>query len=102
MFGEFGFNSTPLAPPGTKVLIYIKPSNRRIFGTHAIDGWYIGTSLSHYICYFCYVPETGVVRHADTVEFFPQKNPFLIVNTNNHLQQAASDILNLLKEPQTL
>ena len=67
MFGNFDFTSTPLAPPRTKVLIHAKPSIRRTFGSHAIDGWYIGSSLDHYRCYFCYVPEIGYIRHADTV-----------------------------------
>ena len=38
MFGKIDFNSTPLAPPGTKYLIHVKPNNMRTFGTHAIDG----------------------------------------------------------------
>ena len=77
MFGEFDFNSTPLAPPIIKVLIHMIPSNKRTFGTHAIDGWYIEPNISHYRFYFCYVPETGSVRHAGSIDFFPQKKSFL-------------------------
>ena len=71
IFGEFDFSSNPLASPGTKALIRIKPSNRHTFCTHAIDGRYIGPSLSHTRCCCCYVPKTGTVRHVDTFDFFP-------------------------------
>ena len=68
--GNFDFNATPLAPPGTKVLIHGEASNRPSFSTHAVDGWYIGPSPNHYLCYHCYIPSTASTRHANTVEFF--------------------------------
>ena len=40
--GNFDFNATPLAPPGTKVLVHEAASNRPSFSTHAVDNWYIG------------------------------------------------------------
>ena len=73
MFGDLDFNSTPLASPGTKVLVRVKPSNRQTFGTHVIEGWYIGPSMNHYRYYCYYVPETGAVRNFGTTELFPQK-----------------------------
>ena len=33
--GQFDFNATPLAPPGTKVIVY--RSKRKTFGTHGLD-----------------------------------------------------------------
>ena len=30
LFGEFNINATPLAPPGTKVLVHNKATNRQI------------------------------------------------------------------------
>ena len=56
--GSFDFNATPLAPPGTKVLVHKAASNRPSFSIHAVDGWYIGPSPKHYRCYHCYIPTT--------------------------------------------
>ena len=37
--GAFDFNRTPLAPPGTKVLIFETPTQRRTWAPHGVDGW---------------------------------------------------------------
>ena len=49
--GAFDYNRTPLAPPGTRVLIHEKPSVRRTWSPHAVDGWYLGPAPRHYRCY---------------------------------------------------
>ena len=67
-------------------MIRTEPSNRRTFGAHAIDGWYIGPSLNHYKCYCCHVPDTGAIIHTGIVEFFPYLIPFPTVDTNTYLQ----------------
>ena len=41
IFSNFDFNTAPFAPTGTKLLVHLKPVNRRSFGAHRIDGWYI-------------------------------------------------------------
>ena len=43
--GTFDQNRTPLAPPGIRVMVHQKPSNRLSWGAHAIDGWYIEPAL---------------------------------------------------------
>ena len=45
IYGTFNFNRTPLAPPGTKVLIHTKPSVRETWAPHGIDGWYLGPAM---------------------------------------------------------
>eukprot|EP00978_Attheya_sp_CCMP212_P005327 scaffold11894_cov53-Attheya_sp.AAC.5 len=46
--GAFDFNRTPLAPPGTKVLIHEKPDVLASWAAYAVDGWYVGPALLHY------------------------------------------------------
>jgi hypothetical protein len=46
--GAFDFNRTHLAPPGTKVFIYEKPSTRGTWAPHAVEGWYIGPAQQQY------------------------------------------------------
>ena len=45
--GAFNYDSTPLGPPGTKVLVHQKPSVRETWAPHALDGWYLGPALNH-------------------------------------------------------
>ena len=71
LFGVFDFNKTPMAPPGTKVLVHSKPSKRASWDTHGIEGWYVGPSMQHYRCVKCYMPETLALRDSDTVAFSP-------------------------------
>jgi hypothetical protein len=47
LFGQFDFNKTPMAPPGTRVLVHEKPDKRGTWAPHGIDGWYVGPALEH-------------------------------------------------------
>ena len=69
--GQFNYNRTPLAPPGTRVIVHNAPSVRKTWDTHGVDGWYIDGSTKHYRCHKCYIPKTRAERIARTVEFFP-------------------------------
>ena len=42
IFGEFDYNLTPFAPPGTIVVTHNKPKYRISWETHGEAGWYIG------------------------------------------------------------
>jgi hypothetical protein len=46
--GAFDFNRTPLAPPGTKVIIHEKPATRGTWAPRAVEGWYLGPAQRHY------------------------------------------------------
>ena len=95
--GNFNFNTTALAPPGTKVAIHLKSQQRPSWGYHAEMGFYIGPALEHYRCFKCYVPATGAVRITNTVKFFPHKEPFPLTTIKDQFLQALHDIIFLLK-----
>ncbi len=59
MEGSFSFDATPMAPPGTKVLVHLKPSRQKFWSFHAANGWYIGLSLKHYPCICTIMADTG-------------------------------------------
>ena len=99
IYGEFNFRATPLAPPGTKVVAHISPDKRGTWELNGEMGWYVGPSLQHYRCVKCYFPRTREVRDCDTVEFFLHEIPFPRVTLNDHLKQAASDIISILSKP---
>ena len=97
--GEFNFRATPLAPPGTKVVAHVSTDKRGTWELNGEQGWYVGPSLSHYRCVQCYFPRTRDVRDCDTVEYFPHTIPFPRVTVNDHLKQAATDIISILSNP---
>ena len=50
IFRQFDFSSTPMAPPGTKVLAHLKPGQRSTWTLHWEEGWTTGPVLHHYRC----------------------------------------------------
>ena len=50
LFGPYYFNKSPMAPPGTRVIVNDKPGNLTSWVRHGTPGWYIGPSLDHYMC----------------------------------------------------
>ena len=53
LYGTFDFNRTPLAPPGTKVIIHDKSTKRVSWAYHGQIGFYIGPAFEHYRCMTC-------------------------------------------------
>ena len=97
--GIHDFNKCPLAPPGTRVVLHEKPAHRASWAYHGVDGWYVGPSFEHYRCVKVYIPDTGAVRDAGTVQFFPEVIPIPATSPEDYLKQAATDILSILKNP---
>jgi hypothetical protein len=97
LHGTFDFNKSPLAPPGTRVVVHITPSQRHNMAPHGIDGWYVGPSIEHYRCHKCYIPSTFGIRDALTIDWFPSNVPFPKVSTDDYLRQTATDMLTLLQ-----
>ena len=56
--GNFDFNKSPLLPPGTKIIIHAKPSNRASWAFHGENGYYIGPAVNHYRYIKTYIPKT--------------------------------------------
>ena len=82
LYGMLNFISTPLAPPGTKVVIHIKPKERNTWGQ----------------CVRCHIPTTRAKVDSDTVQFFPHSAPIPQTTTTDFLKQAATDMLTLLQQ----
>jgi hypothetical protein len=100
--GNFDFNRTPLAPPGTRVVVHVTPDQRSNMAPHGVEGWYVGPSTEHYRCHKCYIPSTFGVRDALTVDWFPHGDvPFPKVTTDEYLRQTATDMLTLLEDKTT-
>jgi hypothetical protein len=56
--GPYDWNRYPLAPLGTRAIIYEESYTRASWAPHGLDAWYLGPSKDHYRCHIYYVPET--------------------------------------------
>ena len=45
---KYDWNAFPMAPPGTRAVIYISAEGRTSWGARGIDTWYCGPSMDHY------------------------------------------------------
>ena len=99
LFGNFDFNKTPLAPPGTKIVYHNKPTQRPSWGFRGEEGWYIGPALDHYRNVLVYFPKTRTKKTTDTVTFIPHSTPIPSISMEDYLLQAVDDIINILQKP---
>ena len=97
--GTFDFTCTPLAPPGTRVVIREKPTNCQTWAPHGTDGWYLGPALHHYQCYRVWVPCTHAKRIVDTISFFPKAVPLPELTHKDAVIQAAQGLTHALQQP---
>jgi hypothetical protein len=97
VFGSFDYNKTPLAPLGTKVVIHERPQQRRTFGDHGREGWYIGPAMHHYRHYSIFVTATHGDRVSNTVEFFPTKVNMPETSSADRLTTAIEEISHIVK-----
>ena len=100
--GNHDFNCHPLVPPGTKIVVHLKPTNRQSWGFHGRMGWYIGPATSHYRCVRCYIPSTRTEVISDTVKFIPQNIPIPAANIDEHIRSSFNELITLLKTRKTI
>jgi hypothetical protein len=98
--GQYDYNRSPMAPPGTRIIAHETPSRRRTWAPHGQDGWYIGPALEHYRCYTVYINKTRGERIVETVNFFPEKFKLPFLSTQELATQAAKELTHALLHPQ--
>eukprot|EP00957_Ditylum_brightwellii_P202556 15330666-Ditylum_brightwellii.AAC.1 len=97
--GQFDYNKTPIAPPGTRLLIY-KDSNKRLsWALHSVEGWYFGPAIEHYWCYCFHIPSTSEHRITATAEFFPQHCRMPAFPSADAATAAANNLIEALQHP---
>lgn len=91
--GKFDFNKTPIAPLGTKALIYDPPSTRATWAPHGTDCFYIGPATLHYRCLRFYCPNTRRTRIGDTYWLYPTHCNLPSLSEHDQTLRTAADIL---------
>lgn len=74
--GPWDFSARPIAPMGTRVLIFEGRDDRRSWEPHGKEGWYVGPAQEHYRCYRVLVEDTHGVRVSDTLSWHPSRLVF--------------------------
>jgi hypothetical protein len=97
--GHFDFNSTPLAPSGTRIIAHEKPDQRASWDPHGLDGYYLGPALEHYRCYQVHITKTKGTRIVDTVEFFPAALVMPLTSSKDLASIAAMELSHALQHP---
>ncbi len=98
VYGQFTFNNTPIAPPGVKVLVHEKPQFRG-WKAHAVEGWYIGSTLDAYRCYRVWIWKTEKERTTDTLAWFPHYVTMPTATSTDLLLAVLRDVVHALNNP---
>ena len=90
--GPYDWNRYPLAPLGTKAIIYEDSDTRASWAPHGLDAWLLGTSKDHYRCHLYFVPETSGYRVSGSAELFPQHCVAPPYSHETHVNELADEI----------
>ncbi len=90
--GPYDWNHYPLAPLGTKAIIYEDSDTRASWAPHGLDAWLLGPSKDHYRCHLYFVPETSGYRVSGSAELFPQHCVSPPYSHETHIIELASEI----------
>ena len=100
IFGHYNFSKTPIAPPGMKMVVHSKPSQRGSWDPHGMIGFYVGPALQHYRCFRCYIASSKSERITDTVVFLPHNIKLPSSSPEDIIQQYLDKIIKLLTQKQ--
>ena len=90
--GPYVHNCYPLAPLGTRAVIYKDSDTRASWGPHGLDMWYLGPSKDHYQCHIYYVPETKGYRVSGLAELFPQHCQEPTYSPELHVRELSTEL----------
>ena len=91
--GKFDWNKTPLAPIGTKSLIFDDPRARGSWAPHGTDCYYVGPAMAHYRCLRFWCPSSRRVRIGDTFRLYPKHCATPTISEHDLTLLAARDMI---------
>ena len=93
---KYDFKAHPIAPIGTKVVVYEPSDQRTSWNPHGIQGFYLGPALNHYRSVAVYIPNTNGIRISDQCQYFPKPFKFPGASTNEILLNSIVDLKNVI------
>jgi hypothetical protein len=67
---SFNFRHHPIAPAGTKFLMWDAPDHRGSWADHGVPAVYLGPAMNHFHAFEVWVPNTSASRTTNTVWWF--------------------------------
>ena len=95
--GPFDFNKTPIAPLGTKALIYDNPKVRNTFAPHGTDVFYVGPAKLHYRNMRFFDPLTRGFHTSGSVKLYPTHCKVPTLSEDDRTLLTAHDLLRTLR-----
>ena len=98
---RYDWNKHPMAPPGTRAVVYEAVGNRLSWGPRGIDAWYCGPCFDHYRNLLFFIPETGAYRKSASYDLYPQHCVLPELNQQQHaevVQEELVESIQLLKK----
>ena len=99
IFGRYDYKATPIAPPGSKLILHNKPSQLGSWDPHGTIGYYVGPAMKHYRYFRCYVPTTKAERISDTITFIKHKVPMPNISRAELIYRALDKIAKIASSP---
>jgi hypothetical protein len=90
--GPYNWNQYPLAPLGTKAVIYEDADTRASWAPHGLDAWLLGPSKDHYCCNLYYIPETKGYHVSGSADLFPQHCIVPAFTPVPHVQELSTEL----------
>ena len=95
---RYDWNAFPMAPPGTRAVIYEDPHSRTSWGPRATDAWYCGPSLDHYRNCKFFVPTTGAYRTSGSFDLFPQHCILPELTPIQHATAVSDELIDVIEK----
>lgn len=95
---KYDWNAHPLAPPGTKAIVYESPHSRASWGSRGLDAWYCGPSFDHYRNCRFYVPSTKSYRTSGSYDLFPQHCILPSFTPEQHTQEVYNELFESIQK----
>ena len=96
VYGSFDYNKMPVAPLGTKGLVYDGPAVRASWAPHGTDAYYVGNAPKHYHSMQFFMPATRRFCIADTWRLYPSNCATPTISPDDITVLMACDILGSL------
>ncbi len=90
--GPYDWNQYPLAPLGTKAVIYEDAGTRASWAPQGLDSWLLWPSKIHYRCNLYYVPEMKGYRVSGSANLFPQHCIIPAFTPAMHVQELSTEL----------
>jgi len=94
--GPYDWNRYPMAPLGTKAIIYEDSDTRASWAPHGLNAWFLGSSKDHYRCHLYFIPETSGYRVSGSAELFPQHCIAPHFSNKTHVNELSEELKSTL------